>query len=117
VWRIHYWGTKWDLECADKEGAALGCYTHDPGVMSIAFDTAWSPPEAVIGYAAKQFPKLRFELEFGEPGMCFAGKTVWANGAMEESTDYPEGSEGYERMCGSEPAYDDGPEEAPATPQ
>ncbi len=40
---------------------------------TIAFRTAWSPPEPVILELSKQFPKLTFTLKYWEGGAAFRG--------------------------------------------
>ena len=65
-WNCNNWGTKWDAS--------------DPNVIDIPsattyeFSTAWSPPLPVIIAAAKQFPKLTFDLRYWESGIGFQGR-------------------------------------------
>ena len=75
-WSINNWGTKWDA-----------CEPHinhnDIDFFSLTFDTAWSPPIEWIKYIMKDFPDLRFSLEYDEPGCAFGGnlqaqyKLIW----------------------------------------
>jgi hypothetical protein len=87
-WRVKNWGTKWDASFHDVGGfVALSSDDADvdlsvdamgaqvtPEAVVYKFDTAWSPPLAVIEAAAELFPALRFELRYGEPGNDFAGR-------------------------------------------
>ena len=75
-WRCDNWGTKWD---------ACESYINqnDIDFFSVTFDTAWSPPVKWINYIMKDFPDLRFSLEYDEPGCAFGGhlqaqyKLIW----------------------------------------
>jgi len=84
-WRLHNWGTKWDIEDP---------YEHLSGneeVVILEFDTAWSPPEPFVAKIAKKFPLLTFELEYYELGNGFAGRTIYNRGAqVERSEGFPE---------------------------
>jgi hypothetical protein len=47
------------------------------------YDTAWAPgcdelAEAIV----KQFPTLKGFIHYEEPGMCFAGQLIFANGEI-----------------------------------
>ena len=75
-WRCDNWGTKWD--------ACESYINHnDIDFFSVTFDTAWSPPIEWIKYIMKDFPDLRFSLEYDEPGCAFGGnlqaqyKLIW----------------------------------------
>lgn len=69
-WNIRNWGTKWNnnqdkiLDRDSKTQASGG------------FDTAWAPPEAWVRSVADKYHGLRFELEYEEPGMDFAGRFI-----------------------------------------
>ncbi|CAB4159250.1 hypothetical protein UFOVP704_68 [uncultured Caudovirales phage] len=70
-WQYKNWGTKW--------GACDTCYLqYDEGHVTIAFDTAWGPPDEWVSNMYEQFPDLSFSLRYAEPGMGFAGN-IWAD--------------------------------------
>tara|TARA_R100001129_G_scaffold184494_1_gene169527 strand:- start:1178 stop:1735 length:558 start_codon:yes stop_codon:yes gene_type:complete len=66
-WSIDNWGTKWDA-CAPNI-----CH-NDIDYFAVSFESAWSPPINWINNIMQDFPDLRFELEYEEPGMCFGGR-------------------------------------------
>lgn len=51
-----------------------------PIVALLEFETAWSPPEAVIEKLAAMFPDHDFELEYYEGGVGFCGQARWVGG-------------------------------------
>jgi hypothetical protein len=71
-WNCEKWGTKWNLdsgtssEFEDRENGLA--------VIKYDFDTAWSPPDAVIKELAKQYPELKMQLRYWEGGMAFQGR-------------------------------------------
>lgn len=68
-WSNTNWGTKWD--------ACEPYISHnDIDYFAVTFDTAWSPPVNWIGNIQQDFPDLRFELEYEEPGMGYGGRLV-----------------------------------------
>lgn len=72
-WRVENWGTKWTGDVYFVEHA-------QPDALTINFDTAWSPPEAWIEKASRQYPDLHFYLKYEEPMMNFAGYFQAKNG-------------------------------------
>ena len=68
TWRNKNWGTKWDIEAeiTDEKPFELWYY----------FSSAWSPPAGAIETIARLFPKLKFSLDYCEPGMGFKGQFV-----------------------------------------
>lgn len=90
-WRCDHWGTKWDAsfensavialddEGADPDASPRGVNHVDDQVL-YQFDTAWAPPVGVVKAIAEQYPDLRIMLEYGEPGMEFAGRWKYADG-------------------------------------
>jgi len=72
-WRVANWGTKWPTDNVQLE-------RDDPETASYSFDTAWSPPEELVEFIGKKFPKLRFELQYYEGGCDFAGILEMRNG-------------------------------------
>lgn len=72
-WRIHHWGTKWDI----------GSYLFEAeGLLNFTFDSAWSPPIKAFDKVAADYPELEFELRYYEMGSCFAGLCEWQKGLM-----------------------------------
>lgn len=68
-WRVKHWGTKWDIgfdpdhkNHADVEG----------NVMSVYFDSAWSPP--INAYDTLTDQGYELVAYYFEPGMDFCGK-------------------------------------------
>lgn len=102
-WRCDKWGTKWDVDIEFRE--------EDSGDedLFISFDSAWSPPCNWVLKVSKDFPNLKFVLEYEESGCCFKGVTTcyakeelfddecweWRGDCGECETDYDE-----EGRCG-----------------
>ena len=80
-WHVQNWGTKWDVE------ATLQSKSGD--MLEYWFDSAWAPPVQWLVSVSEQYPKLKFELEYDEPGMCFSGTATAENGELDD--DYREG--------------------------
>ena len=73
-WRRKTWGTKRDLDGVDFHDCEMFlCYR---------FATAWSPPRNWLGLVSGQFPDLRFELAYAEPGEIIAGELVCEEGSV-----------------------------------
>ena len=73
-WCCDNWGTKWgdyDLNIELFEDC-----------ISADFDSAWAPPISGLVGVSKKFPELKFELEYDEPGMEFAGVAVIKDGVV-----------------------------------
>lgn len=67
-WRIAYWGTKWDVE------ADIISFDISGGWISLAFDSAWSPPiEALHNWADKSEDRS-FNIRYIEWGMAYCGE-------------------------------------------
>ena len=65
-WCVDNWDTKWEaseveFECDDSE------------ILTVTFDTAWSPPEGVMRKLREKFPELSFSCFYDEPGCEIAG--------------------------------------------
>ena len=73
-WCITHWGTKWDAD------ATLTNET--PDFLVYEFESAWSPPVAWLTKVARDFPYLRFTLNYYEPGMGFAGTAIANQGKL-----------------------------------
>lgn len=63
---VNEWGTKWDV------GRGDGINDWDDHMLSVYFDSAWSPP--VAAYAKLEELGFRVEAMYYEPGMAFCGK-------------------------------------------
>ena len=73
-WCIANWDTKWNACDIDIQ--------EDEYSLDYDFQTAWSPPIAVIKAMIKQFPKLTFTLRYFEQGMEFNGYMGGKNGIV-----------------------------------
>jgi len=65
-WRIHNWGTKWDVD-------DVAVVDNDDDYISFSFDTAWGPPDGIHQELNNKFPDLSITWFYDEPGMQFAG--------------------------------------------
>jgi len=81
AWRCAHWGTKWDVSVPEL-------LEESETTLKYRFDTAWSPPCAAIVTISQQFPKLTFEIEYSEPGMCFEGTFVARNGVVIKNNEH-----------------------------
>lgn len=99
MWCVHNWGTKWDasfgqgsmFSFATNENAkphANRTLTASGHELRYKFDTAWSPPVPIVEKLARDYPDLRFELQYGEPGAEYAG-VFRANGLNSTDTELP----------------------------
>ena len=69
-WRNANWGTKWgdcETQLTDQD------YRDNFGKVMLSFNSAWGPPYEGIKYIATIFPRLLFDLQYYEEGMCFQG--------------------------------------------
>lgn len=103
-WCNSKWGTKWGDYNMDAENIIYGTKVNYPqlengdpdfdngvtiltGDASIHFsyDTAWAPGCDELAQAiVEQFPTLKGFIHYEEPGMCFAGQLVFANGEIQQ---------------------------------
>lgn len=77
-WRIQNWGTKWNScepELLDQE---------QDNLLQYRFETAWSPPVELFEKVSKDFPTLKFVLEYEETGMGFKGTATIQNGENDQ---------------------------------
>jgi hypothetical protein len=65
-WCNANWGCKWDM-------ADLSIDLHTDEELSMSFWTAWNPNYDFIRFLGAKFQNLKFELEYYELGMYFAG--------------------------------------------
>jgi hypothetical protein len=67
-WRIANWGTKWEVN------AEIASHSVADGWITLAFDSAWSPPIEAF-YAWEESGKDRsFNIRYVEWGMAFCGE-------------------------------------------
>lgn len=80
-WRFQNWGTRTDAHDSEIE--------EDEDILTISFETAWSPIIPYIKQVAKLYPDLIFDLYFMETGEWFAGRATAQNEIIEEQYGYP----------------------------
>lgn len=97
-WALANWGTKWDASFDGPaiavmwEGADLELSVEtngvsdssDAGAAIYKFNTAWSPPSRWAARASEITP-LTLKLQFGEPGMGYAGIETYVGGVLIDS--------------------------------
>lgn len=103
-WCNSKWGTKWGDYSMNAENIIYETKVNYPqlesgdpdfdngvsvltGNASIHFeyDTAWAPGCDELAQAiVEQFPTLKGFIHYEEPGMCFAGQLVFANGEIQQ---------------------------------
>ena len=71
-WNCKNWGTKWNACESDVDGPY-------PTLLTIKFQTAWSPPEPVISALSKKYPKANIAMHYKEEGMGFEGVLIMKN--------------------------------------
>ena len=59
------WSTKWGASDTHRDEGLSTVWYH--------YQTAWGPAEKWLVKTAKQFPNVRFTVEYSEPGMDYAG--------------------------------------------
>ena len=68
-WRVNKWGTKWDV-------CESAIHQQDEANFMVTFDSAWAPPLIWLERIVPQFPELKFQLAYSEPGMGFCGRAT-----------------------------------------
>lgn len=81
-WSCQNWGTKWDVDVYVNTDLKL---FGDTWVVSVTFDSAWSPPEQLYRYISEQYPDIELDAYWEEPG-CGQKGTFDANEGMFSST-------------------------------
>ena len=83
-WCEENWGTKWNAGPDTNAVRVSDCE------VRFSFDTAWSPPQAVVMAMSKQFPHLMFKLVFSEISAAFTGTLICHHGVrvLIECQDY-----------------------------
>ena len=66
-WRLQNWDTKWDAYDVQVDGG------YDDEELTIEFNTAWSPPEAICHALREQYPEATVQWFYDEPGCEIAG--------------------------------------------
>jgi len=66
-WRLANWDTKWDAYDVQVDGG------FDDDELTIEFNTAWSPPEAICDALREQYPEATVSWFYDEPGCEMAG--------------------------------------------
>lgn len=80
-WCVANWGTKWNtVDASLRDFSDHLFYT---------FHTAWSPPISAIQQLAEDYPELRIEIEYDEPGCDFWGRTVFVGGEITREEEGP----------------------------
>ena len=80
-WRFENWGSKWD--------AQEPYITEEEELLTINFDTEWSPAIPYVKQVAKMYPDLIFDLYFMETGEWFAGRVFAKNEEVNEQYGEP----------------------------
>lgn len=92
--QVKNWGTKWDVNATisyDSHDTPVGWTTLNEKptrVVSMHFESAWSPPTAAIDMLASKFPKVDIYHTFDEPGCDFSGYVMYSGGENVESKDW-----------------------------
>ena len=66
-WRLQNWDTKWDAYDVQVDGG------YDDDEITVEFNTAWSPPEAICHALREQYPEATVSWFYDEPGCEIAG--------------------------------------------
>ena len=66
-WRVQNWDTKWDAYDVQVDGG------YDDDEITVEFNTAWSPPEAICHALREQYPDVSISWFYDEPGCEIAG--------------------------------------------
>ena len=66
-WRVQNWDTKWDAYDVQVDGG------YDDDEITVEFNTAWSPPEAICEALREQYPEATVQWFYDEPGCEIAG--------------------------------------------
>lgn len=77
-WQVKNWGTKWDIEAELVSGEP------ENNELVYVFNSAWSPPIEWLKKVSKDYPDLKFLLDYEEEGMGFKGITKAQNGKIKD---------------------------------
>jgi len=98
-WSLENWGTKWDA-CESFINES------EPQCFSVGFSSAWAPPTEWLRNIMDDYPNLEFELEYDEPGMCFAG-ILYVHGAQGLFDDQYHETDSASDCCEAKVFYED----------
>ena len=76
-WRVHNWGTKWDIDVYPDSISKI-----DDETITFGFDSAWAPPINAYDAVIDKHPDISITAYYHEPGMDFAGE--YADGTISE---------------------------------
>ena len=76
-WRVHNWGTKWDIDVYPDSISRI-----DDETITFGFDSAWAPPIDAYNAVIDKHPDISITAYYHEPGMDFAGE--YADGTISE---------------------------------
>lgn len=83
-WRFDHimsWGSKWNATSIAGGEIEDGC-------LRYYFESAWTPVRKVVRAMADQFPSLRFDYRYSEPGLDFSGQMLFENGALLSESEF-----------------------------
>jgi hypothetical protein len=86
-WRLEHWGTKWQGWDFVVDGPEVW---GGEAVVTVSFDTAWSPPLPVVLAMSRRYPTLEFDLRYFECGCGFNGMYLCQGGEVlvDRTADY-----------------------------
>jgi len=76
-WRVHNWGTKWDIDVYEGSISRVNDET-----VTFGFDSAWAPPIDAYNAVIDKHSDVSITAYYYEPGMDFAGE--YADGEISE---------------------------------
>ena len=69
-WRVNNWGTKWDVDCHYYD---VREYDGNSTVITLSFNSAWSPPRVAFEKLMEQYPEISVDHYYFEPGCDYVG--------------------------------------------
>lgn len=90
------WGTKWDVAVYDNAKYSETQLNEEEGHLHYSFQTAWSPPLAVIEALSLQHPELEITLNYEEE-QGWGGEIYWdkTGSTVLEEYDIPDSHQDY----------------------
>lgn len=126
VFNNREWGTKWDIAVSDEaKFPETELISETTTSVSYRFNTAWSPPLAVIEKLSLQYPELEITLEYEEE-QGWGGEIFWdkTGSSIVREWDEPNSHKDYvDRdnedgcMCNNSEDPDDWYEDCPGAPK
>lgn len=85
------WGTKWDVAICDGQKYSETHFNEEDGNLHYSFQTAWSPPLAVIDALSLQHPEVEITMNYEEE-QGWGGEIYWdkTGSTILEEYDIPE---------------------------